>query len=49
MKSDFALDAVMLSLSKHLKEYLNRPFDRLSITDSNRVVVIARNEDNRTK
>jgi hypothetical protein len=29
-KSNFSLDYVMLSLSKHLKRYLNKPFDKLS-------------------
>ena len=33
-KGDFTSDAVMLSLSKHLKAYLNKSFDRLPLTDS---------------
>jgi len=32
-KSNFASDAVMLSLSEHLKGYLGRSFDRLRMTN----------------
>lgn len=31
-KGDFTLDVVMLSLSKHHKEYLSGSFDRLRMT-----------------